>query len=62
MLRISFHTPDSIDMIDKIDALIIARDNMHYEISRPFLIRKSRISSIVKNLPEYIQLNKMENQ
>jgi len=38
--KIKYPVKNYIDMIDKIDALIIARDDMHYEISKPFLMRK----------------------
>ena len=34
--KIKYPVKNYIDMIDKIDALIIARDDMHYEISKPF--------------------------
>ena len=37
-------------MIDKIDALIIARDDMHYEISKPFLKKEKFLFFIDKPL------------
>lgn len=38
--KIKYPVKNYIEMIDKIDALIIARDDMHYEISKPFLEKK----------------------
>ena len=35
--QIKYPVKNYIDMIDKIDALIIARDDMHYEILKPFV-------------------------
>ena len=38
--KIKYPVKNYFDMIDKIDALIIARDDMHYKISKPFLLRE----------------------